>query len=59
MLFSEALVSCIGFVIIKRKIEGQTIYRNPHAAKLQNSNQIQPYPGLAKSGYRSSAFRVT
>ena len=25
MLFSEALVSCIGFVIIKRKIEGQTI----------------------------------
>ena len=26
----------IGVVIIKLKIEGQTIYRKPHAAKLQN-----------------------
>ena len=29
----------IGFVIIKLKLECQTIYRKPHAAKLQNSNQ--------------------
>ena len=34
-----AFVLCIGFVIIKFKIEGQTIYRKPHTAKLQNSNQ--------------------
>ena len=34
--FFAAFVFCIGFVIIKLKIEGQTIYRKPHAAKLQN-----------------------
>ena len=28
-----------GMTLIKLKIEGQTIYRKPHAAKLQNSNQ--------------------
>ena len=37
MLFS-ALVLCVGFVIIKLKIEGQTTYRNPHATKLQNTS---------------------
>ena len=37
--FFAAFVFCIGFVIIKVKIEGQTIYRKPHATKLQNSNQ--------------------
>ena len=37
--FFAAFVWCIGFVIINLKIEGQTIYRKPHAAKLQNSNQ--------------------
>ena len=26
----------IGVVIVKLKIEGQAIYRKPHAAKLQN-----------------------
>ena len=30
-------VLCIGFVISELKIEGQTIYRNPRTAKLQNS----------------------
>ena len=38
MLFA-AFALCIGFAIIKLRIEGQTIYRKPHAAKLQNSNQ--------------------
>ena len=34
-----AFVLCIGFVIIYVKIEGQTIVRNPRAAKLQNSEK--------------------
>ena len=34
-----------GFVIIKLKIEGQTIRRKPHSYKTQM--KIQPYPGLA------------
>ena len=39
LFFVAAFVLCIGFVIIKLKIEGQTIYKKPCAAKLQNSNQ--------------------
>ena len=34
-----AFVLCIGFVIIKLKIEGQAIYKKNLTAKLQNSNQ--------------------
>ena len=38
--FCLQLLFCVSvFVIIELKIEGQTIYRKLHAAKLQNSNR--------------------
>ena len=54
--FFAAFVLCIGFVIIKLKIEGQTIYRKPHAAKLQNSNQNSTLSWVSLIGLQELRF---
>ena len=46
----SSFVLCIGFVIIKLKIEGQTIFQKPHAVMPQSYKtqiKIQHYPGIA------------
>ena len=54
--FLAAFVLCIGFVIIKLKIEGLTIYRNPCAAKLQNSNQNSTLSWVGLIGLQELPF---
>ena len=55
-LFLAAFVLCIGFVIIKLKIEGQTIYRKPDATKLQNSNQNSTLSWVSLIGLQELRF---
>ena len=55
--FLVAFVLCIGFVIIKlEKAKQYTENLMPLSYKTQI--KIRSYPGLAKSGYISSAFRM-
>ena len=52
--FYRNFVLCIGFVIIKLKIEGQKIYRKP--TKLQNSNQNSTLSWVSLIGLQELCF---
>ena len=56
MRFFAAFVLCTSFVIIKLKIEDQTIYRKPHAVKLQNSNQNSTLSWVGQIGLQELRF---
>ena len=51
-----AFVLSIDFVIIKLKIEGQTTYSKPHAAKLQKSNQNSFLSSVSLIGLQELRF---
>ena len=53
---SIEILLCIGFVVIELRIEGQTIYRKSHAAKLQNSNQNSTLSWVCLIGLQELRF---